>query len=84
MSYIRNITDKQQTDIERVADSSAIRFAWFDGKVEQSGVFKAIPAYDAVNQGNTGEARSDVVKTRTNIIGSHNDKPHLFENPGKA
>ena len=84
MSYIKNVTDKQQSDIEAAADDSAIRFAWFDPKVQQTGAMRAIPAYDTMNQGNTGEGRSDVVKTSTNIIGSHNDKPHLFETPGKA
>jgi hypothetical protein len=45
---------------------------------------KAIPAYDTVNRGNTGEARSNVVLFASKIIGCHNDKPARFETPGKA
>lgn len=84
MAYIKNVTDKQQTDIERFYDSSATRFPWFDGKQIQTGVMKAVPAYDTMNQGNTGEARSDVVRVAGGAIGSHNDKIGRFETPGKA
>ena len=83
-TYRKNVTDKQQGDIESVASCSAIRFAWFDGRASQTGLVKSLPAYDTVNQGNTGEARSDVVLFASHIIGNHNDKPKRFETPGKA
>ena len=83
-TYRANVTDKQQGDIEAFNDHSATRFAWFDGKALQTGVMKAIPAYDTSAQGNAGEAKSDVVRTATNILGSHNDRPFRFETPGKA
>ena len=86
MAYRANVTDKQQTDIERFYDHSAIRFFWFDGKVEQTGLTKAIPAYDLQNQGNTAESKSNTVKviTGTGVIGCNNDHPSVFETPGRA
>jgi len=86
MAYRKNVTDKQQADIERFYDHSAIRIHWFDGKYIQKGVTKSIPAYDLHNQGNDAEARSDAIQLvrGTNIIGSHNDHPNRFETPGKA
>jgi hypothetical protein len=86
MAYRKNVTDKQQADIERFNDHSAIRFSWFDGKALQTGETKSIPAYDLQAQGNGVGAKSDAVKViaGTNIIGSHNDHPSVFENPGKA
>ena len=85
MAYRANVTDKQQADIERFNDHSAIRFSWFDGKVEQTGVTKAIPAYDLRNQGNGVEARSNAIRvmTGTGVIGCSNDHPSVFETPGK-
>jgi len=85
MAYRANVSDNQQNDIERFNDHSAIRFQWFDGKTIQTGVTKSIPAYDLQGQGNGVEARSNAVKViaGTGVIGSHNDKPSVFENPGK-
>jgi len=86
MAYRKNVTDKQQGDIEAFNDNSAIRFAWFDGKVEQTGKTKAIPAYDLQAQGNAGGTVSSAKRQFLGnglCIGSHNDKPAVFENPGK-
>ena len=87
MAYRANVTDKQQSDIERAADHSAIRFQWFDGKAIQTGATKAINAYDLQAQGNSGGQSSSVKKHIAgsgSVIGSHNDKPAIFENVGKA
>jgi hypothetical protein len=87
MSYRRNPTDKQQTDIERAEDDSSNRIAWFDGKMVQTGQVKAIPALDVDGQGNVGGLCTSAKRAIPNsgaVIGSHNDKPHRFETPGKA
>lgn len=86
MSYRKNVTDKQQGDIERFEDKSADRFSWFDGKAEQTGETKAVRAYDLQAQGNTGSQTSSAKRQFSGsglCIGSHNDKPAVFENPGK-
>lgn len=86
MSYRSNVTDKQQGDIERAADHSAVRLAWFDGKQIQTGVTKAIPALDLQGQGNTGGVSTSskrVIAGSGAVIGSHNDKPARFDSPGK-
>jgi hypothetical protein len=57
----KNVSDKEQGDVERAADHSAIRFPWFDGKESQKGVTKAIGAYDLGNEVKVSQAyRSDV------------------------
>lgn len=88
MAYRKNVTDKQQADIEQAADHSAIRFSWFDGKRGQVGQTKAINAYDLQAQGNgTGSQVTSAIKKIAgsgSVIGSHNDKPAEFETPGKA
>ena len=87
MAYRANVTDKQQTDVERAADHSAIRFQWFDGKFGQRGETKAINAYDLQAQGNAGGQTTSAIRQLSgsgSIIGSHNDKPKRFETPGKA
>lgn len=87
MAYIANVSDKQQTDIERAADDSAIRFPWFDGKAQQTGEVKSVPAYDLQAQGNTGSSGARGVALTSGsklVIGSHNDHPSRFETPGKA
>ena len=87
MAYRANVTDKQQGDVERAADDSAIRFPWFSGQQQQTGEVKAVPAYDLQAQGNTGGSGSSAVKTFSGtgmVIGSHSDNPSRFDNPGKA
>ena len=86
-----NITDKQQSDIERAANDSAIRIQSFDGKQQQTGETKFQTAYDLNPQGNVGGPSNDAVLQFDNpqrqaggIIGSHNDKPSRFAEPGKA
>ena len=92
-TYLKNPTDKQQNDIERAADCSAIRFPSFDGQFPQTGVMKAIPAEDLTEQGNAGGTTTDAMRMVNpvgksigtgSVIGSHNDRPALFTNPGKA
>lgn len=86
-TYRANVSDKDQSDVERAADDSAIRFQWFDGKQGQVGVTKAIPALDLQGQGNTGGTTTSskrMIPGSGSAIGSHNDKPHRFETPGKA
>jgi hypothetical protein len=82
------VTDKQQGDIEAFNDHSAIRFAWFDGKAEQTGVIKAVRAYDLHAQGNEGSVGVSSAHRQFNgsglCIGSYNDKPAVFETPGKS
>jgi len=79
-----NISDKEQTDIENAANDSAIRIQAFDGKQQQVGETKFVRAYDLQPQGNPGGPANDAVRQAGNIIGSHNDKPHVFSEPGKA
>jgi hypothetical protein len=86
-TYIPNITDKQQDDIEAAANSSAIRIEWFDGKEQQTGETKFVRAYDLNAQGNTGSQSNDAMRQFSGsglCVGSHNDKPARFETPGKA
>jgi len=88
MAYRANVTDKQQTDVERAQDDSAIRFPWFDGQAQQTGEVKSIRALDLQPNGGTGEqtrdAREMVSGSIAGGIGSHNDHPHRFDTPGKA
>lgn len=87
MAYRANVTDKQQVDIERFNDHSATRFAWFDGKAIQTGIMKAVRAYDLQAHGNDGSAVSSAMRQFSGsglCIGSHNDYPARFETPGKA
>ena len=85
--YRPNVTDKQQGDIETAVDDSAIRFTSFD-VATGDGEMKSIPAYDLQSQDDAGGSPNDAIQlgvtARNPIIGSHNDKPHRFENPGKA
>jgi len=85
--YRKNVTDKQQADIEQMADHSAERFAWFDGKAIQTGLTKSIPALDLQGQGNTGGVTTSskrAIPGSGSVVGSHNDKPATFETPGKS
>jgi len=87
MGYRKNVTDKQQGDVEAAAAHSANRFAWFDGKAVQTGTVKSIPALDLQGQGNTGGTSTSSKRAISGsgaVIGSHNDKPARFETPGKA
>jgi hypothetical protein len=88
MAYRANVTDKQQADIEQAEDDSAIRVFWFDGKAQQTGQVKSFRALDLQPQGNTTQRTTDAQKMVAGSvaggIGSHNDKPHRFDTPGKA
>lgn len=87
MSYIKNITDKQQSDIENAANDSAIRVESFDGKQNQVGKTKFIKAYDLQAQDSGAAPVTSAMRQFSNsglCIGSHNDKPAQFETPGKA
>jgi hypothetical protein len=87
MSYRKNVTDKQQGDIESSVADSANRFPWFDGKQIQTGITKSIPALDLQGQGNAGGVTTSSKRAISGsgaVIGSHNDKPARFDSPGKA
>jgi hypothetical protein len=87
MSYIKNVTDKQQSDIESAANNSAIRLESFDGKQGQVGQTKFIKAYDLQAQDSGAAPVTSAIRQFSNsglCIGSHNDKPARFETPGKA
>jgi hypothetical protein len=87
MSYRKNVTDKQQGDIEAATADSANRFSWFDGKQIQTGVTKSIPALDLQGQGNTGGTSTSSKRAISGsgaVIGSHNDRPSQFDTPGKS
>jgi hypothetical protein len=90
MPYRANVTDKEQSDIERQEDSSAIRIQWWkgtDGQTSNEGETKVIKAYDTDAQDDVaGSPSSDVLQVSRPhmVIGSHNDKPYRFSEPGKA
>jgi len=88
MSYRANVTDKQQTDVERAADDSAIRIMWFNGKAQQTGAVKSVRALDVRPQGNAAQPVTDACKMVAGSIaggiGSHGDRPFRFDAPGKA
>ena len=87
MSYIQNVTDKQQSDIESAANDSAIRVESFDGKRDQVGQTKFVKAYDLNAQGSGAAPVTSAVRQFSGsglCVGSHNDKPARFETPGKA
>lgn len=87
MAYRANVTDKQQGDVERAADDSAIRVMWFDGGEQQTGAVKSVRALDAQSQGNAPQPVTDARKMVANSIaggiGSHNDRPFRFDAPGR-
>jgi hypothetical protein len=91
-TYRANITDKEQTDIERAADDSAIRVQSFEGEEQQQGETKMVKAYDGSAQAPNATGATSVVRQFGNslgmgqghVIGQHNDKPSVFETPGKA
>ena len=92
MPYRANITDKDQSDIEQAENDSAIRVQSFDGKEQQTGQTKMVKAYDGANQAPNATGATSVVRQfgdspamgQGHIIGQHNDKPAVFETPGKA
>jgi hypothetical protein len=90
MAYRANVTDKQQSDIERAADDSAIRLQWWkqtDGQTVTEGETKMIPAYDLSNTADAGGSPNDGVLQVSRahmVVGSHNDDPSRFAEPGKA
>lgn len=82
-TYIPNVTDKQQTDIESANNHSAMRLMWFNGKVGQEGQSKLLPAYDFQNDNGARPCPNNgVVKVAKSVIGSWSDKAHRFERPG--
>lgn len=84
MAYRKNVSDKDQSDIERAADHSAIRIHWFDGKTEQTGVTKSIPAYDLQAQGNSGGTSGNLIRQPAGTFGAYNDDYSRFESPGRG
>ena len=81
MAYRANVTDKEQGDIERFYDHSAMRIMWFDGMEASVGEVKAIKA---VNQDNANTSSTDASRINGSpavggAIGSHNDKPAQFQ-----
>ena len=90
MGYRANVSNKEQADIERAADDSAIRLQWWkdiDGQTQTEGETKMIPAYDLDNNADAGGSPNDgvlQVNRAHMVVGSHNDKPSRFAEPGKA
>ena len=93
-TYRANPTDKQQADLERFHDHSAIRVMWWNGRFQQTGEVKSIKANDLQSGSDAGGSPSSAglvppaTPNRANnqrmVIGSHNDRPWRFDNPGKA
>jgi len=91
-TYRANVTDKQQADLERALDDSAIRVQSFDGEAQQTGQTKMVKAYDGAGQAPNATGATSVVRQfgsvsgmgQGHVIGQHNDKPATFETPGKA
>ena len=86
MAYRANVTDKQQTEMERAENDSSMPLQWWrDGT---TGEKRNIRAYDLQAQGDSGGSPSSAVSERQQrqrlIIGSHNDHPNRFATPGKA
>ena len=87
MAYRKNVTDKQQGDVESAVSDSAARFAWFDGKQEQVGQMKSVRAYEVPS---TEDVPAQATPLKRQFSGSglcvapYDDKPSVFENPGKA
>jgi len=90
MAYRANVTNKEQNDIETALDDSAIRLQSFeltDGQTGTEGVTKMIRAYDLQAQADAGGSPSSAVLANNRAqmtVRSHNDKPHRFDEPGKA
>jgi hypothetical protein len=85
-TYRANVSDKQQVDLENALNDSAIRIPWFDGKEMQTGVTKFVKANDLQQQRDVSATSPamDNMKQFGHIIANHNDKPAVFETPGKA
>lgn len=94
MGYRANVTDKQQADLERFYDHSAIRFPCMCD-IQATAEMRSIRAYDLQAQGSpfvggepaiNGEVTSAIRQFSKSgmTIGCHNDHPGRFENPGKA
>jgi len=91
-TYRPNVSDKEQVDLERALDDSAIRVQSFDQADQTSGKTKMVKAYDGANQAPNATGATSVVRQfgdtlamgQGHIVGQHNDKPSVFETPGKA
>jgi len=85
-TYRANVSDKEQVDLENALNDSAIRIQWFDGKEMQTGLTKIVKADDLQNQrpASAASPAMDNVRQYQHIIGNHNDKPAVFETPGKV
>ena len=75
-TYRANVTDKEQTDLERAENDSAIRVFWFDGGHNQIGKVKMVPALD-LQRNLVATPKTDAIKRYGHIVGSHNDRPWL-------
>jgi hypothetical protein len=86
MAYRANVSDKEQYDLENALNDSAIRIPWFDGQQMQTGVTKFVKADDLYQQRDASvtSPAMDNFRQFGHIVASHNDKPAVFENPGKA
>jgi hypothetical protein len=78
MAYIKNLTDKNQSEREAAANSGGITVQQ-DGK--QRVVAKALHTapYKTANNGGTGGERNNA-----GVVMPPADRPGKFENPGKA
>jgi len=81
MALYPNATDDDIVKRESAAADSSIMLSWWtDGQTAKRCNIKA---YDAQRE-LQATPQNDVKLFTGNIIGSHNDKPHKFETPGKA
>jgi hypothetical protein len=86
MAYRANVSDKEQVDLENALNDSSIRIPWFDGKEMQTGLTKFVKADDLQQQRDASGSSPAMnnMKQLGHIVGSHSDKPAVFETPGKA
>jgi len=99
MAYRKNVSDKQQVDLEQFCDKGGQSLSWWQGDQtakrvlmprQSVGIGCLVGAtnapYDAATHPTPNLAYYPLAAQRLApaAIISHNDKPWRFENPGKA
>jgi len=80
MGYRPNPSNDSQTKIENADNCSAAPWNDYFGEGK-----RLIPAYDLAGANSSpAHCRADGVKQYGYVIASHNDKPAVFLQPGKA
>ena len=80
MAYRANVSNKQQADIERAEDDSAIRIHLDSGT-------KSIKANDMSAQAPSSNGTPSAMRQISGsgaVVGSHDDRPYRFATPGKS